>query len=101
MVTRNGANLLNVTIRTAHQDTVTSLPYAKPDTFGFVLYFHVKFNDGDNEIPQKSTSGLIDAAAECGGTCHLPYQLFYSNERCAVSILKSTISSLRRRSTIR
>jgi FAD/FMN-containing dehydrogenase len=81
VVLRNQANLLNVTIRTVHQDTVTSLPYAKKDMFGFVLYFNVSFNDRDNEILQKTTSDLIDVAQRAGGTYYLPYQLFYSGEQ--------------------
>jgi len=80
-VQRNNANLLNVTIRTVHQDTVTALPYAKEDMFGFVLYFNVKFNDRDNEILKKTTVELIDAAHQAGGTYYLPYQLFYSREQ--------------------
>jgi FAD/FMN-containing dehydrogenase len=78
VVRRNKANLLNVTIRTVHKDTVTALPYAKKDMFGFVLYFNVGFNDRDNEILKKTTTDLIDAAAHAGGTYYLPYQLFYS-----------------------
>jgi len=78
VVRRNKANLLNVTIRTVHKDTVTALPYAKQDMFGFVLYFNVGFNDRDNEILKKTTADLIDAAAHAGGTYYLPYQLFYS-----------------------
>jgi FAD/FMN-containing dehydrogenase len=80
-VRRNDANLLNVTIRTVHKDTVTALPYAKEDMFGFVLYFNVKFNDRDNEILKKTTAELIDAAHQAGGTYYLPYQLFYSREQ--------------------
>lgn len=78
VVQRNKANLLNVTIRTVHKDTVTALPYAKDDMFGFVLYFNVGFDDRDNEILQKTTTELIDVAASAGGTYYLPYQLFYS-----------------------
>ncbi len=78
---RNRANLLNVTIRTVHKDTITALPYAKADMFGFVLYFNVKFNNQDNEILRKTTTDLIDAAERCGGTFYLPYQLFYSPEQ--------------------
>jgi FAD/FMN-containing dehydrogenase len=78
VVQRNGANLLNVTIRTVHKDTVTALPYAKQDMFGFVLYFNVKFNDKDNEILEKTTTDLIEVAQRAGGTYYLPYQLFYS-----------------------
>jgi FAD/FMN-containing dehydrogenase len=81
VVQRNGANLLNVTIRTVHRDTVTALPYAKEDMFGFVLYFNVRFNERENEILRKTTTDLIDVAARAGGTYYLPYQLFYSKEQ--------------------
>lgn len=80
-VQRNRANLLNVTIRTVHKDSVTAIPYAKEDMFGFVLYFNVKFNDRENEILEKTTTELIDAAERAGGTYYLPYQLFYSREQ--------------------
>lgn len=81
VVKGNGANLLNVTIRTVHQDKVTALPYAKHDMFAFVLYFNVKFNEKDNEVLRKTTVDLIDAAEKSGGTYYLPYQLFYSREQ--------------------
>jgi FAD/FMN-containing dehydrogenase len=81
IVLRNKANLLNVTIRTVHKDTVTALPYAKEDMFCFVLYFNVGFDDKDNEILKKTTTDLIDVAAHAGGTYYLPYQLFYSREQ--------------------
>lgn len=81
VVQRNQANLLNVTIRTVHKDTITALPYAKEDMFGFVLYFNVKFNDRDNEILKKTTSDLINVAHRAGGTYYLPYQLFYTKQQ--------------------
>ena len=81
VVLRDQANLLNVTIRTVHQDTVTALPYAKENMFGFVLYFNVRFNDRDNEILRKTTNDLIDVAHRAGGTYYLPYQLFYTKEQ--------------------
>jgi len=80
VVRNNKANLLNVTIRTVHKDTVTALPYAKDDMFGVVLYFNVGFNDKDNEILRKTTLELIEVAERAGGTYYLPYQLFYSKE---------------------
>jgi FAD/FMN-containing dehydrogenase len=46
--------------------------------FGFVLYFNVKFNDRESQILKETTTELIDAAANAGGTYYLPYQLFYS-----------------------
>ncbi len=81
VVRKNGANLLNVTIRTVHQDRITALPYASQDMFAFVLYFNVKFNNGDNEILRKTTVDLIDVAGKFGGTYYLPYQLYYSPEQ--------------------
>jgi FAD/FMN-containing dehydrogenase len=81
VVRNNGANLINVTIRTVHKDDVTALPYAKENMFGFVLYFNVKFNEKDNEILRKTTIDLIDVAQRAGGTYYLPYQLFYSPEQ--------------------
>ncbi len=79
VVKRNHANLLNVTIRTVHKDTISALPYAKQDMFGFVLYFNVKFNDADNEILEKTTSELIDVVRKAQGTYYLPYQPFYTH----------------------
>jgi hypothetical protein len=70
VVQRNQANLLKVTIRTVHKDTVTALPYAKEDMFGFVLYFNVGFNEHDNEILQK-TGGTY--------TCHTNFLIRRSN----------------------
>ena len=80
-VQRSHANLINVTIRTVHKDTITALPYARDDMFGFVLYFNVRFNDRDNEILRRTTIDLIDVAERTGGTYYLPYQLFYSKEQ--------------------
>jgi hypothetical protein len=64
-----------------HKDTISALPYATQDMFGFVLYFNVKFNDEENEILKKTTTDLIDVAQKVGGTYYLPYQLFYSWEQ--------------------
>ncbi len=80
-VRKNGANLLNVTIRIVHKDTITALPYAKDDRFAFVLYFNQKFNDKESKILQKTTTDLIDAATSLGGAYYLPYQLYYSPEQ--------------------
>ena len=81
VVLRSKANLLNVTIRTLHKDTITALPYAREDMFGFVLYFNVGFDDKDNSMLNQTTTDLIDAAEHAGGTYYLPYQLFYSKEQ--------------------
>ena len=75
------ANLLNVTIRIVHRDTITALPYAKQDMFAFVLYFNQKLNEADSERMRKTTSDLIDLALRFDGTFYLPYQLYYSTEQ--------------------
>ncbi len=81
VVQRDKANLLNVTIRTVHKDTVTALPYAKQDMFAFVLYFNVGFDHKENEILKRTTTDLIDVAERADGTYYLPYQLFYSRDQ--------------------
>ena len=81
VVVRNGANLLNVTLRVVHKDTVTALPYAKEDMFAFVLYFNQKFNEKDAAILQKTTTDLIDLSIGLKGTYYLPYQLYYSPQQ--------------------
>lgn len=81
IVVRNDANLLNVTIRIVHRDTITALPYAKQDMFAFVLYFNQKLNEEDSTKLQKTTVDLVDLALRLRGTYYLPYQLYYSPEQ--------------------
>jgi FAD/FMN-containing dehydrogenase len=85
VVVRNGANLLNVTLRIVHKDTVTALPYAKEDMFAFVLYFNQKFNDKDAAILQRTTTDLIDVVIGLNGTYYLPYQLYYSPQQLSAA----------------
>jgi FAD/FMN-containing dehydrogenase len=78
IVEKNGANLLNVTIRIVHRDNITALPYAKQDMFAFVLYFNQKFNEKEGRILQRTTVDLVDLSLGLKGTYYLPYQLYYS-----------------------
>src|SRR6266478_5504945 len=80
-VIRNGANLLNVTIRVVHKDTATALPSAKRDMFAFVLYFNQKLDEKASRVLRQTTTDLIDLAIGLGGTFYLPYQLYYSGEQ--------------------
>ena len=75
------ANLLNVTVRFVHKDTVTALPYATQDMFAFVLYFNQKLNEAESRRMQKITADLIDLSLRLSGTFYLPYQLFYSKQQ--------------------
>ena len=81
IVEKNGANLLNVTIRIVHQDHTTALPYAKQDMFAFVLYFNQKLNEKESRTLQKTTVDLVDLVLHLNGTYYLPYQLYYSPEQ--------------------
>jgi FAD/FMN-containing dehydrogenase len=81
VVGREGSNLLNVTVRIVHKDTVTALPYAKEDMFAFVLYFNQKLDEEDSRTVERTTNELIDLAIRLGGTFYLPYQLYYSREQ--------------------
>jgi FAD/FMN-containing dehydrogenase len=78
IVRRDGSNLLNVTIRIVHKDTITALPYATQEMFAYVLYFNQRFNERDSRALQKTTVDLIDLTLRLKGTYYLPYQLFYS-----------------------
>ena len=81
VVRKDGANLLNVTIRSVQKDTVTALPYARQDMFAFVLYFNQKLNVEQSRSLQKTTVDLVDLAISLNGTFYLPYQLYYSSEQ--------------------
>jgi FAD/FMN-containing dehydrogenase len=81
IVKKNGANLINVTIRIVHKDDITTLNYAREEMFAYVLYFNQKFNEREGRTLQKTTTDLIDLALGLDGTYYLPYQLFYSKEQ--------------------
>lgn len=74
-------NLLNVTIRYVPKDTLSLLPYAKEDSFAFVLYVTQGLSDKDLEKAQRWTRQLINAALTCRGTYYLPYQLYATKEQ--------------------
>jgi FAD/FMN-containing dehydrogenase len=81
IVGNDDVNLLNVTIRIVHKDTITALQYAKQEMFAFVLYFNQKLNEADSTRMRKTTSDLIDLALQLDGTYYLPYQLYYSTQQ--------------------
>ena len=77
----NGINLLNVTIRYVPKDKTSALPYAKEDSFAFVLYVTQGLSEKEYEKAEAWTRALIDAALDCKGTYYLPYQLYASKEQ--------------------
>ena len=81
VVNNADANLLNVTIRIVHRDTITALPYATEDMFAFVLYFNQKLDEPDSERLRSVTIDLINLTLRLNGTYYLPYQLYYSMQQ--------------------
>jgi len=75
VIPRNGANLLNVTLRDVRQDPDTFLHYADRDMIALVLLFHQKLTDTDESRMGALTQQLIDAVLSCGGRYYLPYRL--------------------------
>ena len=74
-------NLLNVTIRYVPKDTLSLLPYAKEDSFAFVLYVTQGLSEKKQEQATQWTRELIDAALACRGTYYLPYQLYATKDQ--------------------
>jgi decaprenylphospho-beta-D-ribofuranose 2-oxidase len=74
-------NILNVTIRYVPQDTSSLLPYAKTDSFAFVLYVTQGLSKEEKEKALQWTRRLINAALDCQGTYYLPYQLYATPEQ--------------------
>jgi FAD/FMN-containing dehydrogenase len=78
IVSREGANLINATIRSVEGDTITALPYAPRAAFAIVLYFNQALSVRACERLERTTRALIDLAIQLGGRFYLPYQLYYS-----------------------
>ena len=90
VVAKEGANLLNVTIRSIEPDTITALPYAPEESFALVLYFNQALNTAASEILERTTRALIDLAIRLGGRFYLPYQLYYSRAQLDAAYPQAT-----------
>jgi FAD/FMN-containing dehydrogenase len=71
--------LLNTTIRYVRADTHTALPYARSDSYAFVLYFRLRRTREADEVLHKYHTKLADLALACDGSFYLPYRLHYSD----------------------
>jgi FAD/FMN-containing dehydrogenase len=69
---------LNITVRDVAADLETALPYARENVSSFVLYYNEQLGAEGEARQAWLQSELIEAAAACGGTFYLPYQLHYS-----------------------
>lgn len=74
-------NLLNATIREVRQDTISLLPYAKEDVFGYVLLFSQEQTPEEEEKMAQFTKKLIDVALSLQGTFYLPYRRHYDKNQ--------------------
>lgn len=77
---QNNTHTLNVSIRHSPADTHTLLPWAKQETFSFVLYHKQRLWLGDRSARTWSRR-LIDAALDKGGRHYLPYRLHATSEQ--------------------
>jgi FAD/FMN-containing dehydrogenase len=84
IVRRDGANLLNASIRVVGAEQ-NALTYAPAPAYSVVLYFNQRTDAAANAKMAKLTSDLIDLALEQGGRFFLPYQLYYTPEQLKAS----------------
>lgn len=75
------ANIINVSIRHAHQDPGSLLAWAKTEVFCFVIYYKQETDDISKDNVREWTQALIDAAVTRGGSYYLPYQLHATKEQ--------------------
>lgn len=80
ILTKNGANLLNASVRVVHKED-NYLNYAPEDAFSVVLYLNQTTDKKGNERMAKVTRELIDLTSRVGGRFFLPYQLHYTAEQ--------------------
>lgn len=75
ILSRYEPNVLNVSIRHAHADETTLLPWAASEVFCFVLYHKQRNFDWVDQANARWTRELISAALDHGGRHYLPYRL--------------------------
>lgn len=75
ILNRHEVNVINISIRHAHQDKGSLLAWAREEVFAFVLYYKQGTNPEAREKVGMWTRELIDAAIHSGGRYYLPYQI--------------------------
>ncbi|MGA3106354.1 MAG: FAD-binding oxidoreductase [Terriglobales bacterium] len=81
IITRDKADLLNVTVRDVKTDPDTFLNYARTDVLAFVMFFSQPRTAAGDVQMQAMTSELIDAVLKVGGRYYLPYRLHATPEQ--------------------
>ncbi len=81
ILANDAEELLNVTIRSVSKDQDTALPYAKTDSFGFVMLFNVERSAEGSASLKDRANRLIEAALALGGSFYLPYWSYATPEQ--------------------
>jgi len=74
IVPRHGADLMNVTLRTVHEDKDTALRYADRELVALVMLFNQPRDEAGDARDAATTRELVDAALAVGGRYYLPYR---------------------------
>ena len=81
IITKHGANLLNVTVRAVNEDTDTFLRYADQPMIAFVMLFVQETTEAGERRMKALTRDLINAAIQHEGRYYLPYRLHATPEQ--------------------
>ncbi len=79
--TRNNANIINVSIRHAFEDSGSMLAWAREEVFAFVIWYKQGTSDAEKSKVAIWTRELIDAVLAVNGAYYLPYQAHASEEQ--------------------
>lgn len=77
--------LLNITIRYVRRDTLTALPYAREDSWAFVLYFRLRRTREADARLHFYHVALTEVALRLGGSFYLPYRHHYTDLQLAAA----------------
>ena len=78
---RHKVNVINVSVRHAHQDSGSLLAWAREEVFAFVVWYKQRTDETEKERVAVWTRELIDAAISVNGAYYLPYQAHATTEQ--------------------
>lgn len=81
ILSRHRVNVVNISVRHAHQDPGCYLAWAREEVFAFVLYYKQRTRLNARERVAVWTRELINAVIQHGGTYYLPYQPVATSEQ--------------------
>ena len=81
ILSRNKANVVNVSVRHAFSDSGSLLAWAPEEVFAFVLYYKQGTSAAARAHVGKWTQELMEASLQSGGRFYLPYQPWASQDQ--------------------